>query len=108
MKSKTKLSVAFVKKFSANVVKAITGPAKPVKLSKQESQIFVVLKARKTMAVIDLYASAVGGVRAMKMRNQHRRMQQHVGVLIARINAKQRKFVIKPGDEPRTYSMKRR
>lgn len=86
--------------------------SKPVKLSPQETRVFDQLKLARSMnykaVVVELYRAA----KDMKAtpRVAHRRMQQHVGVIVARLNKKQKKYVIKPGgkDAPRTYVLRRR
>lgn len=93
--------------------------SKPVKLSPQEDRVFHYLKTARTRDrdVIDngglcyvekLYRCAKQT--DAKRLPAHRRMQQHVGVIVARINKKQKKYVIKPGgkDAPRTYVLRRR
>lgn len=84
-----------------------------LKLSPQESNVFNTLTKIRPLAasVFHLYCKAKGlsgkDVTAATVVS-HRRMQQHVGVLIARINKKQRKFVAKPGESERTYVLRRR
>lgn len=84
----------------------------PPKLSPQETRVLSVLMVmRKRTAHIDfLYRQAKVLSVAEIRKVPHRKMQQHVGVVIARVNRKRRKFVIKPGgkDAPRTYRLTRR
>lgn len=79
----------------------------PVKLSPQETKVMGAFSAARQLPVKTLYRVA----RGLKLSNKlpaHRAMQQHVGVLVARLNRKRRKFVIVPGDRPRTYKIVRR
>lgn len=84
----------------------------PAKLSPQEQRVLDRLMLAKSMNYIpivrELYGAAKDSARLPRL--EHRKMQQHVGVIIARINKKRRKFVIVPGgkDAPRTYKLIRR
>lgn len=85
----------------------------PKNLSPQERRLFNTLTnyMRYGATVFHLYCQ-VKGLSVPKIRAaaklSHRKMQQHVGVLVQRTNAKQRRFLIKPGKRPRTYCMTRR
>lgn len=84
-----------------------------LKLSPQEHRVLLCLEAHRVtdnipVSVEKLYRAAK--LTDVKKLPAHRRMQQHVGVIIARLNVKRKKFVVRPGgkDAPRTYVLRRR
>ncbi len=82
----------------------------PPRLSPQEQIVSECLLNKKKCSVFFLYWNARKINVRVASRIEDRRMQQHVGVIVARINKKRRKFVIVPGGkaEPRTYKLTRR
>lgn len=82
--------------------------ASVIKLSPQETRVMAALRTSKVLPVEQLYSAAKKLITAARV--PHRAQQQHVGVLIARLNKKQQRFTIKPGgkDHPRTYKLTRR
>lgn len=86
----------------------MTAKKMPPKLSPQEDRVFKALLFAKSADVLQLYRIARATTYKQADRVPHRRRQQHVGVLVMRINKKRRKHVIVPGDRPRTYKLTRR
>lgn len=84
----------------------------PPKLSPQEDRVHLTLKGcgNSGADVGYLYAMATQRIGTKRSRIPHRKMQQHVGVLIARINKKRRRTIIVPGGKklPHTYVIRRR
>lgn len=79
-----------------------------IKLSPQEALLFNALKFAKRATVTELYRIVQQTTYKQVERVPARRRQLHLGSLVRRINTKQVKFVIRPGDEPSTYRMTRR
>jgi len=111
------LTLNKVAKARVIIKKHAVKPPRP-ELSLQEERVYTSLLVRKgrSVGVHRLYSAAKrprpSGYTSSEARAQdkipHRKMQQHVGALVARINKKVKRFVIKPGDEPRTYKLVRR
>lgn len=87
--------------------------ASVIKLSPQEKRVMFCLtvwrKEHKKPAPVERLYMHAREVSNRKLP-PHRVMQQHVGVIVARLNKKQRRFAILPGGKkhPRTYELTRR
>lgn len=92
-------------------MKKSTKTKAPPKLSPQEGRVLARLMLAKKMnyraLVQELYCAAKDTTVEQASRVPHRRRQQHVGVLVARINKKRRRTMIVPGGD-HTYVIRRR
>lgn len=107
------LSRAFLSKYQQNVEREMKKPKikAPPKLSPQEGRVYDALAKARTFgcSVFYLYRTAreMSALAALKRRIKDRQMQQHVGVLVARLNKKRRRTMIVPGGG-HNYILRRR